>query len=84
MATLIAIHWLVIVIGLLFKCSLDVYCAIFNIYQQGRDKHLILNMDVLNSDIASNVTHRWKLELLLMMFMLPLLQLRTCVLPLLV
>jgi hypothetical protein len=33
-------------------------------------------MDVLNSNIASNVTHRWKLELLLMMFMLPLLQLR--------
>jgi hypothetical protein len=31
MATLIAIDWLVIVIGLLFKCSLNVYVATFAI-----------------------------------------------------
>ncbi len=49
MATFIASDWVVIVIGLLFKCSLNVHCAIFNIYQQGRGNHLTSNMDVLNS-----------------------------------
>lgn len=37
-------------------------CILFDFYffyEWGRDKHLTLNLNVINNDIASNTMHGW-------------------------
>ncbi len=52
--TLMAIKWLVVVIGAsgTYESSFNVYSPLFPPYQLGRTKHLILNLNIVNNDIT--------------------------------